>query len=812
MSGTFDRRTEFQWLKVAIVGSGPAGLSAAAHAAELGVSHVLLEAGAHASNTIRKYQKGKHVMAEPQVLPLRSPLPFAAGTREAVLEGWERGIGSHRIDVRYGCEVTRIGGQDGMFEVGTRSGEVFFARKVILAIGLQGNLRKLGVPGEDLERVQYQLDDPDEYRDETIVVVGAGDAAIENAIALAERNRVILINRNEEFTRCKEGNLSLVMAAIKDGRIECRYGTSALEVAAPGGDPPLAFRVKTPAGPEAIECHRIIARLGAVPPRKLVEGFGVQFPSADPNSVPELTDRYESNVKGLYIIGALGGYPLIKQAMNQGYEAVEFALGREIEPADEPLLARKFATFSRRKTVAQVLDTIRDNVPLLAGINRLQLREFLLESELRTPAEGEILFRRNDYTNSFFMVVGGEVQVEVPQEDEPSEWFALGPGQFFGELGLISGRRRSSTVRAGPDCVLVEAPRRAMLKLIASVESIRKQVDETFLKRAVRTYLAPMLPERELDELLGAGVRVKSFGGGEVLFREGDPPDGLYLIRRGSVTVSRSIAGRDVVLSYLSAGNYVGEMALISESPRTATVKAAVTTEAVILDAGAFQRVLARNPRWREEMEARFLDRLRANAAMEAQPDPGNVIAFLMQQGVGEATDVLLIDEALCVRCNNCEKACADTHGGTSRLDREAGPTYERIHVPTSCRHCEHPHCMKDCPPDAIHRSVEGEVFVSEACIGCGNCERNCPYGVIQLAAVDPARRRPSLWSWLLWGAGPEPGMEAHAASKEAVKRAVKCDMCKDLAGGPACVRACPTGAAIRVSPELFLDYAGSPE
>src|SRR5260221_8039516 len=206
----FDQRTEFRWLQVGIIGSGPGGLSAAAHAAELGVSHVLLEAEDHPSNTIHKYQKGKHVMAEPQILPLRSPLTFAAGRREIVLDTWTRQLGERRVDIRYNCEVTGIEGKDGGFEVKTRSGEHFFCRKLVLAIGLQGNIRKLGVAGDSLERVQYQLDDPDEYRDDTIVVVGAGDAAIENALALAERNHVILVNRNEEFTRCKEGNLSLV--------------------------------------------------------------------------------------------------------------------------------------------------------------------------------------------------------------------------------------------------------------------------------------------------------------------------------------------------------------------------------------------------------------------------------------------------------------------------------------------------------------------------------------------------------------------------------------------------------------------------
>jgi len=75
---------------------------------------------------------------------------------------------------------------------------------VILAIGLQGNLRPLGVPGEELPRVQYQLDDPQaSTRDHRRRRRGRrGDR---DAVALAEQNQVILINRNEEFARCKEG-------------------------------------------------------------------------------------------------------------------------------------------------------------------------------------------------------------------------------------------------------------------------------------------------------------------------------------------------------------------------------------------------------------------------------------------------------------------------------------------------------------------------------------------------------------------------------------------------------------------------------
>jgi Fe-S-cluster-containing hydrogenase component 2 len=121
---------------------------------------------------------------------------------------------------------------------------------------------------------------------------------------------------------------------------------------------------------------------------------------------------------------------------------------------------------------------------------------------------------------------------------------------------------------------------------------------------------------------------------------------------------------------------------------------------------------------------------------------------------------------------------------------------------------------MADCPPNAIHRGPDGEVFIDDTCIGCGNCTRNCPYGVIRLDKPPP--KKPALLSWLMFGAGPGPGEPSQAwsyaaAKKKGVelpKKAIKCDMCSGISGGPSCVRACPTGAAIRVSPEEFLSVA----
>ncbi len=781
-------------LDLVIVGGGPAGLSAAARAAELGQSHLLLESGKAHANTIQHYQKGKHVMAEPLLVPLRSDLGFVAGTREAVLDSWQQGINKLGVNIRFGSEVTSLTGAKPKFRLMLANGETIEAGAVVLAIGLQGNPRKLDVTGEDEHFVQYTLDDPEEYNDETIVIVGAGDAAIENAVALARNNTVIIVNRRDEFARAKEGNLRLITRAIDDSAIKCFYKTSVASV-----EPGSAIVLQTETGESRVECDRVIARLGAIPPRGFVESCGIEFPGSDETTLPELTGKYESNVPGLYVIGALGGYPLIKQAMNQGYEVVEFIAGNDIQPADHGVLEQKFSFLPFGLDVDDTLALIRERVSLFAEVNGLVLRELVLASELLTPKAGEVIFQKNDYTNSFITVVEGEVDVET----DSGKTIRLGQGQFFGEMSLLSGRRRAATVRASGSCVLLESPRREILRLMNTYEQVQRVIDQFYIIRTLRSGLTPDAPFAELDAV-SKTAELKSYKAGEVLFNEGEAADGLHLIRSGSVSVSRRIGGRDIVTSYVAAGNYVGEMGLLGQSSRSATVKATVATDSIFLRAEVFLEMLERNDGLRERVQVTVRDRLSQNSRMEAQPEAGDLISFLMQQGLGEATDVLLIDESLCIGCDNCEKACAETHGGTSRLDRAAGPSYAQVHVPTSCRHCEDPHCMKDCPPDAIRRAPNGEVYVQDSCIGCGNCEENCPYGVIQMASAK--EDAPGLLSWILTGKGAAPGARGPVDDSSAQKQAVKCDMCKDLSGGPACVRACPTGAALRISPAEFVN------
>ena len=367
---------------VAIVGSGPAGLSAAGRAATLGLSHVLLEQTDHLSDTIFKYQKGKHVMATPASLVLRSDLDFDAGKREAVLGTWERQVADAGVNVRYRAEVVAIEGEVGDFRLKLANGDIVTAGAVVLAIGHPGQSQHDALRlAATCPTSNTSSTIPAEYVDEHIVVIGTGDAGIENALGLAADRRRATWSPSStaaaEFARAKNPPMSELMTDA----LPQAASRSATRPRRPKSRPG-ELLIDTRDGQEADPLRPHHRPHGLQRPAQLRRRAGIAFTSADREAFPALS-RLSKHVPGIYVIGALAGYPLIKHCMNQGYDVIEFINGNlALKPADEPILASKLPSCRQRPESTNGWNCSRAKSRFSASSPSLQLRELMLDSEV----------------------------------------------------------------------------------------------------------------------------------------------------------------------------------------------------------------------------------------------------------------------------------------------------------------------------------------------------------------------------------------------------------------------------------------------
>jgi thioredoxin reductase len=215
---------------VAIVGSGPAGLSASLAAVQAGLRYVTLEQGEIAS-TIRQYPRQKFLMAEPVEIPLYGSLYVADGTKEALLSVWETILANTGVQVRTNEGVERIRKNGAGFYVESAKGQ-YLARHVVLAMGRRGKPRRLNVPGEELSKVAYRLIEAETYHDQDVLVVGGGDSAIEAALALSRSgtNRVTLSYRGDNFQRARARNQQMLATGEKEGKLTILRNSNVSEV------------------------------------------------------------------------------------------------------------------------------------------------------------------------------------------------------------------------------------------------------------------------------------------------------------------------------------------------------------------------------------------------------------------------------------------------------------------------------------------------------------------------------------------------------------------------------------------------------
>jgi thioredoxin reductase/ferredoxin len=255
---------------VVIVGAGPAGIATAVGCRAAGLSYALLEQDT-VGGTVAHYPRQKLVMTETVDLPYYGKFGQATIRKENLVASFHDVIRKAGIQVHEKTKVTAVDGGKDAFLVTTDRG-VLAGKRVVLAIGRRGTPRRIGVPGEELEKVTYRLIDPRQYAGNRVLVVGGGDSALEAAIQLAEESdaHVAISYRRPEFARCRPLNKQKIDAHLRSGRVSAYMSSEIL------GVEPDAVALKNGIT-QKIANDYVIACLGGELPNDFLKSIGISI-------------------------------------------------------------------------------------------------------------------------------------------------------------------------------------------------------------------------------------------------------------------------------------------------------------------------------------------------------------------------------------------------------------------------------------------------------------------------------------------------------------------------------------------------------
>jgi putative YpdA family bacillithiol system oxidoreductase len=258
-------------LDLVVVGSGPAGLSAGLEAHRAGLRYAVLEQGTLA-DSIRRYPRHKLLLAEPVRVPLYGDLWVDDASKEELLRVWEQIIARTRLNLLTGRRVESVESRDGLFHL-SAGGETFRTRRVVLALGRRGTPRTLGVPGEDLPKVFYDIVEMEQFQGARMLVVGGGDSAVESALGLANQPRtdVTLSYRGEALARVKDRNRAKLEAAIARGAVRAHFRSQVREIRSD------AVTLDVAGKSLLLPNDYVVIRIGGDPPYAFLQRIGVRI-------------------------------------------------------------------------------------------------------------------------------------------------------------------------------------------------------------------------------------------------------------------------------------------------------------------------------------------------------------------------------------------------------------------------------------------------------------------------------------------------------------------------------------------------------
>ncbi|HEX9000172.1 MAG TPA: cyclic nucleotide-binding domain-containing protein [Blastocatellia bacterium] len=458
--------------------------------------------------------------------------------------------------------------------------------------------------------------------------------------------------------------------------------------------------------------------------------------------------------------------------------------------------------------------------------------------KLLTYAPGEEIVREGDWGgNSFFIVVDGKADVLF--DEGRTKVAEIPAGVQFGEMSVLAGMPRTATIRAPQDQpVQIMEVLRPALRLLRKLPKFGEVLDSTYRRNGRATTIQDIGASTQLSKeaisQLEAISQFKVFGKNHVLFRAGDVVKSLYVLKSGwarltPMKVTRQLTPLENVAdnwnakapeAYYGPSHCFGVEAITRDGNWEQTCTLMGRTE--VLEISLSQ--LRKHPELREILLLAFTGMAAPDNPNEGrQPLPiARAQEALIETGLVDGTNLLVMDMDMCVRCGNCSMACHQMHGRSRLLRRgvhvtrpvsmEPKSSFQSLLSPSVCMHCQDPECLTGCPTGAIGRFPGGQVDIDpKTCIGCGDCATQCPYNAISMVPRKSAKVEVGVQGWKGWfELKPDPLPPSVETTEDLL--AVKCNLCQGTTLNPpgakrkaySCEENCPTGALLRVDPHTY--------
>jgi len=388
--------------------------------------------------------------------------------------------------------------------------------------------------------------------------------------------------------------------------------------------------------------------------------------------------------------------------------------------------------------------------------------------------------------------------------------FGLETSDMFGELSALARSPRNNTVFADADEVfLLELRWQGLRDIRQWSDSVHRAIDRLYHERGLETRLREsslfdnvddatlkIIVEHSLFETYGnfewthhyqremasGKDRVQVFEHEPLISEQDHYLDGLLLIHSGFARVSEKFDQGEKTVGYLTKDDVFGLGEIIDSLRNNGDRRLQRSLRAIgYVDVIRIPTLIVEEylvPTLPQFSQSKS-DFIRDGATGLGQ----SMLDFLVDNRLINGTEAMAINTDRCVSCDDCVSACATAHDGNPRFIRH-GISHQNLMIANACMHCKDPVCLIGCPTGAIHRDIDtGSVIIdSVTCVGCATCANSCPYNNIRMAEIR----------------GRDGAFLTDAEGGQ-IYKATKCDLCADQLGGPACQRACPHDALMRI-------------